>query len=62
MALVVVDMLTSMRTGSPPVGNPAATGLGVMREATAPCGATPAPDGSEHVRTRMRPWSVTAFR
>ena len=41
IAFVVVLMLTSRSTGAPPVGKPAASGLGVMREATPPWGVTP---------------------
>jgi hypothetical protein len=36
MALLVVDVLTSMSTGPASVGKPAAMGLGVMRGATPP--------------------------
>ena len=39
----------STRIGSPAVGKPAAIGFGVIREATPPCGVTPATDGSEHI-------------
>ena len=62
IALVDVELLMSMRIGSPPVGNPAAIGFGVMRDATPPCGVTPAADGSEHISTMMRPASVTGFK
>ena len=62
MAFVVVLMLTSSSTGAPFVGKPAASGFGVMREATPPWGATPAPEGSEHVSRITRPSSVTGFR
>ena len=62
MALVDVELLMSMRIGSPPVGNPAANGFGVIRDATPPCGATPAAAGSEHINTMMWPASVTGFK
>ncbi len=65
-------MLTSISTGSGcpdpvasgsgPVGKPIASGFGVMREAMPPCGATPAPAGSE-VRSRpTSPASVIDLR
>ena len=55
IAFVVVDALMSMRIGSPPVGNPAASGFGVIRDCTPPCGVTPAAAGSEHIKQHDEP-------
>ncbi len=62
MALVDVELLMSINMGSPPVGNPAAMGFGVILDATPPCGVTPAAEGSEQLNRMIRPASVTGFR
>src|SRR4051812_23353565 len=59
---VVVDMLTSSSTGPLDVGQPAASGLGVMIRPMPPCGVTLAPAGSELARIIASPRSVARFR
>ena len=62
MPLVVMDMDTSISTGSPRVGQPAAIGLGVIAPLRAPCGATEWFSGAEVMSRITSPSSVTRFR
>src|SRR4051812_30369113 len=60
--MLVIEVETSIRIGSPDVGNPAAIGLGVMMGVIPPCGTTAATMGSELCTIAMRPRSVARNR
>src|SRR4030095_3911512 len=60
--MLVIDVETSMRIGSPEVGSPAAIGFGVMMGVRPPCGTTAATIGSELCTIATRPRSVARKR
>ena len=59
---MVDEVEMSISTGSPGVGMPAETGLGVKTGSSPPNGATLAELGSEQVSSISRPWSVARLR
>ncbi len=60
---VVIDIDTSIITGSPAVGQAAAIGFGVcVPVPRPPCGTTPPVSGPEEISITIMPWSVTRFR
>ena len=60
--LVVIDVLMSIRIGSPSVGMPTATGSGVNTAVRPPNGATLAVEGSELAIVTISPRSVARWR
>ena len=60
--MLVIDVETSMSTGSPDVGIPAAIGFGVMMGVTPPCGTTAASSGSELCTIATTPRSAARIR
>jgi hypothetical protein len=60
--MLVIDIETSTRMGSFEVGNPAASGFGVMIGVRPPCGTTAATSGSELCTIAIRPCSVARIR
>ena len=60
--MLVIDIETSIKIGSPDVGNPAASGFGVMNGVVPPCGTTAMTVGSEHSMITASPWSVARFK
>ncbi|GAV36923.1 hypothetical protein ROTAS13_04612 [Roseomonas sp. TAS13] len=62
MLLVVMEALTSIITGSPPVGKPKAKGAGESVPFTPPKGATEAAPGAEEWIESTSPRSATRCR
>ena len=60
--MLVIEVDTSIRIGSPDVGSPAAIGFGVMKGLRPPCGATATTVGSELSTTATSPASVARLR
>ncbi len=60
--MLVIEVDTSTRIGSPEVGSPAAMGLGVMNGVRPPCGTTAFTVGSELSMSAIIPLSVARLR